>query len=370
MHTIGFDGYIPYDEPDFQKFVKDLKTATDAFDAAYKSFADDLHTYLALLGFTERYLILRDKARLAAFVEDELGGDPKAVDGLPGDEIEAAIDAEVQSMVGTLNFASKDLEGRSPDIEFDWGIPVDHGPAIIDRPILASVLFKAEAKAKAMRAYQSATLRPAIKREFRRTVGIVQSAEQTAGPLDKTISPPLEDQPERLRTRLAEVGPLADVQHAGLIEFRRFVEAALTRDPDATPEKVIAAFRVTATNLPSEQALLRHWVMMIGLSSWPRTANVISLTNNAGFVMKARVVHLTPGGEAAEDWTDHFPIGSTRRIPLVHPGKAAQPFQIEVDATAGLTRRSASLFQSFLPGEEVAEVSVSGATLGYDIDVR
>ncbi len=368
MHLINFDGYIPYDEDSFQQLVKSLKQATDDADAAYTAIHDDLNAYLALLAFNARYLIMRDKARVREFVGNELKATVRGGDALPGDEIEAAIDALYLDIVNSINNAARNVEGRSPDIQFAYNLPVDHGPGMLFRPFLATELFRAQGVAKALRDYRSATLRPAITREYRRARGILGSAESVSGPLGVAPPPdPLADA-AKLPKRFEELGQLAAKKHAGLLEFRHFAEAALTRAADAKADAVIAAFRVTATNLPGATALLQHWTMMTCLSNWALTANTLSVVNNAGFVMRARVVYLLNGSEDATDWTDSYPIGDARRIELnAHPKHRSARFQVEVDAKAGVTRRGPPMFQSLLADEELAEVNVQGGTLTYDI---
>jgi hypothetical protein len=88
-------------------------------------------------------------------------------------------------------------------------------------------------------------------------------------------------------------------------------------------------------------------------------------------MMKARVVWAPGSTGAATDWTDTYPIGSTRDIDLrKHPDHAGRPFQVEVDATLGKTDRSQVLFQSILDGVEPLHVQVNGATQTFSIDVE
>ena len=371
MRLVNFDGYIPYDEDSFQTLVKDLKAETDKADAAYKAIDDDLKAYIALLAFNNLYVIMHDKARLRAFVQNQLKATVKGGGKLPGDEIEAAIDAVYLSMFDAIERAAGRIEGQKPQIEFAWGIRVDKGPGMIIRPHLATVLFQAQNVALAMSAYQKGTLRPAITAEYRRARGILNAAESACGSLGVALpGDPLADA-AKLPAALAAVGQKAAQKHAGLLEFRRFAEAALSRMPDAKPDDVIQSFSVTAASLPLAAALRSYWATLMGLSAWLRTANLLSVANQAGFVMRARIVYLLAKGEEPTDWTDSYAVGSTRKIDLsAQPKRMGQRFQVEVDAAAGATERGEVMFHSMLAAPDVVEISVRGTTLSFAIEAQ
>ncbi len=369
MHLLNFDGFVDYDEVDFQALIADLKTATDAADAAYTALDVDLKAYFALLAFNNLYVIIRDKAHVRAFVQDELKASVKGGGELPEDEIEAAIDALLLGISTQINLHTRQVDGQKPKIEFDFGLRTDKGPGSAYRPAFATIMYVVQHIATTIRDWRKDTLHPAMTWEYRRTRQILLSAEAISGALGSSLpGDPVLDAGKMPQT-LTTLGQSAQTKHAGLLEFRRYAEAALSHQPDATPNSVIISFSVTASNLPPVAALRRHWAVMMGLSSWPRTANLLSIANRAGFVMSVRAIYLLATGEEPTDWTDKYAAPGTREIDLsAHPKHHGERFQIEVDAVLGVTRRSEPMFHSGLGGLEKAEINVTGTTLNFEIE--
>lgn len=370
MHLLNFDGFVDYDEVDFQALIADVKAATDAADAAYTALDVDLKAYFALLAFNNLYVIIRDKAHVRAFVQDALKASVKGGDGLPGDEIEAAIDALLLGISAQINLHTRQVDGQKPKIEFDFGLRVDKGAGATYRPAFATIKYVVQHIATTMRDWRKDTLHPAMATEYRRTRQILLSAETISGALGLSLPGDPVANADKMPQALSALGQSAQTKHAGLLEFRRYAEAALSHKPDAAPNSVIDSFSVTASNLPSVAALRRHWTVMMGLSSWPRTANLLSIANHAGFVMSARAIYLLATGEEPTDWTDKYAAPGRREIDLNAQLKhRGERFQVEVDAVLGVTERSEPMFHSALANPERAEINVTGTTLNFEIEV-
>jgi hypothetical protein len=195
---------------------------------------------------------------------------------------------------------------------------------------------------------------------------ILSHAQPLEGVLGQTLPADPLAAPAATTAAIAVLARTADTKHAGLIAFRRFAGAALARTPDIDTADVVSAFTVTGQSIQGQSQLPAYWAAMIGLSAWPRTANAVLVANDAWFIMRARAVYLKPGGEEPDGWTDDFAKGETRTIDIKAAGQGVR-VQIEIDATAGLTKRSAPIDHSLMPVADVTQIEVSGTTLDYSV---